>query len=104
MKFRLGGSGSEGAGIGWLGNRYFAKSGEIFETDDSTMIELLRKSNMAWEVPEEQIEMEVVQNDNIKDLESMTKQELVDICNSLGIKPMRAKEDMVKAIKQKESG
>ena len=42
MKFRLGGSGSEGAGIGWLGNRYFAKSGEIFETDDSSMIELLR--------------------------------------------------------------
>ncbi len=57
MKFKMGGSGGEGAGAGWIGKRFFEKAGEEFETDDPVMIDLLKKSKMAIEVPEVEIDL-----------------------------------------------
>ncbi len=44
-KFRLGGSGPDGRGLGWVSGiikRRFDKSGEIYETDDLCEIQVLR--------------------------------------------------------------
>lgn len=52
-KFKMGGSGSDNAGAGWIGKKYFATANEIYETDDIEMIELIRNSKMAVEIIEE---------------------------------------------------
>lgn len=52
-KFKMGGSGSNKAGAGYIGNHYFAHANEIYETDDLNMIKLLIDSKMAIEIIEE---------------------------------------------------
>ena len=52
-KFKVGGSGSENSGAGWIGSHYFATAGEIYETDDPEMIKLLIDSKLAIEIIEE---------------------------------------------------
>lgn len=63
-KFRILGSGSEKAGAGYIGNKYFATANEIYETDDPEMIELIRNSKMAVEIIEEIIPEDVVITDD----------------------------------------
>lgn len=47
VRFRIKSSGMPGTGIGWVGSRYFGKSGEIVDIDDPEMISLLKKTNLA---------------------------------------------------------
>lgn len=65
-KFKIGGSGSEGSGAGWIGKKYFATANEIYETDDPEMIKLLIDSKMAVEIIEEVIEPEIQLTDEPK--------------------------------------
>lgn len=50
MKFKMGGSGGDGAGAGWIGKRYFARKDEIYETDDPVTIDEIIKSKMGVQI------------------------------------------------------
>jgi len=99
-KFRLGGSGPDGRGLGWVSGiirRRFDKSGEIYETDDLCEIRALRRCSYVEEmadgisVPPLQSEhvcsREVLRREKMRELikigrglyrVGMTKSELID--------------------------
>jgi hypothetical protein len=56
-KFRLGGSGPDGRGLGWVSGimrRRFDKSGEIYETDDLCEIRALRRCSYVEEMADKE--------------------------------------------------
>ena len=55
-KFRTGGSGPDGRGLGWIAGiteHRFGMAGEIYETDDPDEIEALRRCSYAEEIADE---------------------------------------------------
>jgi hypothetical protein len=96
-KFKIGGSGGDGNGAGWIGNVFFEKADMCYETDDAGMIELLHKSGVATEIKE----LEPVVPDAtapLQELLNKTKDELTEICKELQIGVKRTKQDMIDAI------
>ncbi len=56
-KFKLGGSGPDGGGLGWVSGiikRRFDKSGEIYETDDPCEIQALRRCSYVEEMADKE--------------------------------------------------
>lgn len=57
VKFKLGGSGPDGGGLGWVSGivkRRFDKAGEIYETDDPCEIQALRRCSYVEEMADEE--------------------------------------------------
>jgi hypothetical protein len=57
VKFKLGGSGPDGGGLGWVSGiikRRFDKSGEIYETDDPHEIQALRHCSYVEEMADKE--------------------------------------------------
>ena len=55
-RFRIGGAGPDGKGLGWIAGitgRKFDKSGEVYETDDPNEIDALRQCAYAEETDDE---------------------------------------------------
>jgi hypothetical protein len=62
IRFKLGGSGPDGGGLGWVSGiikRRFDKSGEIYETDDPCEIQALRRCPYVEEMADDADEIPV---------------------------------------------
>lgn len=89
-KFKLGGSGPDGGGLGWVSGiikRRFDKSGEIYETDDPCEIQALRCCSYVEEMADKEGAGEVLRHKKMRELikigrglyrVGMTKSELID--------------------------
>ncbi len=89
-KFKLGGSGPDGRGLGWVSGiikRRFDKSGEIYETDDPCETEALRLCSYVEEMTDEEGAEKVLRHRKMRELikmgrglyrVGMTKSELID--------------------------
>ena len=89
-KFKLGGSGPDGGGLGWVSGiikRRFDKSGEIYETDDPCEIQALRRCSYVEEMADKEGAREVLRLKKMRELirigrglyrVGMTKSELID--------------------------
>jgi hypothetical protein len=90
-KFRLGGSGPDGRGLGWVSGIIrcrFDRSGEIYETDDLCEIRALRRCFYVEEMADEELgSREVLRREKMRELikigrglyrVGMTKSKLID--------------------------
>lgn len=91
VTFWVGGSGGEGRGAGYINGRLFKKPG-YFTTDDPSMIEALRQTCVAREIPEEADDLIGIAPDKLR---TLGHGDLQEICEKLSIPVRNSKQAMI---------